>query len=336
MEQAADTGVMFKEMKRITNNTENQHPSNNSVFNFINSKLNELDGSNGTNTITLKLQNHKRKAILSTVSKLPIATSRAYSDNTIKTAFILNGQLDIAHKLVPSLSNLMHTYRGDIEGTSWYENREQLLGKFYEEAFTTGMVSKTTLQLSNIPVDMNSQGEVVNRDVGIQLENRQRSKILSCDIQIQSRRDYLFQMKMKEHSKAVILFKTEDKIYQDNKICESKIFSIFMKEFETTNNTSSTATLNHPIPSERQPTCFGAIADILTYNFMLKCKAQLKKDEMLCFVQTRSEKRFRAGKVSYLNVPKNKPEIFECLWKLHNAAQRPRMFPTYPLEPQES
>ena len=145
MEQATDTGVMLKEMKRITNNTENQHPSNNSVFNFINSKLNELDGSNGTNAITLKLLNHKRKAILSTVSKLLIATSRAYSDNTIKTAFILNGQLDIAHKLVPSLSNLMHTYRGDIEGTSWYENREQLLGKFYEEAFTTGMVSKTTL-----------------------------------------------------------------------------------------------------------------------------------------------------------------------------------------------
>ena len=150
VEQDVDTGAMFKEMKRITNNTENQHPSNNSVFNFINSKLNELDGSNGTNTITLKLQNHKRKAILSTVSKLLIATSRAYSGNTIKTTFILNGQLDIAHKLVPSLSNLMHTYRGDIEGTSWYENREHLLGKLYEEAFTTGMVSETTLQLSNI------------------------------------------------------------------------------------------------------------------------------------------------------------------------------------------
>ena len=132
------------------------------------------------------------------------------------------------------------------------------------------------------------------------------------------------------------LFKTEDKIYQENETCESKIFSMFMKEAETTNNTTGTTTLNQPISSVRQPTCFGEIADVLTYNFMLKCKAQLKKDEMFCCVQTGSEKRFRAGKVSYLNVPKNKPEIFECLWKLHNAAQRPRMFPTYPLEPQES
>ena len=54
----------------------------------------------------LNLPSHKKKAILATVSKLPIATSRAYTDQTIKKAFILNGQLDVGHKNIKQKQNV--------------------------------------------------------------------------------------------------------------------------------------------------------------------------------------------------------------------------------------
>ena len=45
LEQAADTGPMFKETKRITNNTEDQHQCNNSVYHHIQRSLSPLEVS---------------------------------------------------------------------------------------------------------------------------------------------------------------------------------------------------------------------------------------------------------------------------------------------------
>ena len=338
VEQAADTGAMFKEMKRIVNNTENPHSSNNSVFQFIEQRLIAMENGSTAehpDMPVLKLQNHKKKAILSTAAKLPIATACAYSDNIIKTAFIVNGQIDLFHKLVPSLTNLLNTYRGNFEMTNCFKNKENLIEMFYEEAFTTGMVSELTLDKYQIPTDMNFNGEIVSRDVGIQLENRQRSKVLSCQAQIQARYEYLFQTKMKEHKKTVSLFNAEDKTYNDNEICETKILRYFTNGTPQQTNISTNSTSATENQSTTNGfTSFNEIADILRYDEVTKYRSSLLKDEMLCFVQVRSEKKIRSGKISYLNVPKNKPEIFESLWKLHNAPIKPRLFPTYPSEPQ--
>ena len=55
-----------------------------------------------------------------------------------------------------------------------------------------GMVSKSTLDLLNVPKDVNVNGEIVDCDTGIQLVNRQRAKTLSSLAQIEARRDLIF------------------------------------------------------------------------------------------------------------------------------------------------
>ena len=102
---------------------------------------------------------------------MPIATSRAYSEAIIKKAFIINGQLDPHLKVVPSYEGLMNTYRGDTKGTC-LENKEKLFSILYEEVFLKGMASKSTLDSLNVPHDINPNGELVDRDIGIQLENQ--------------------------------------------------------------------------------------------------------------------------------------------------------------------
>ena len=177
VEQAADTGVMFKKMKRIINDTDNPHALNSSVYQILDQSLSSLHSTsiqedNTTSNKVLNLLCHKKKAILSTVSKLPTATSRAYSNKTIKKVFMLNGQLDVSHKLVPSLNNLMHTYRGNIEGIC-LTSKETLVGSIYEECYTTGIVSKGTFDGMKVPKDHDNNGDIVNRDVKISQENCQ-------------------------------------------------------------------------------------------------------------------------------------------------------------------
>ena len=70
------------------------------VFANLQESINKLekviitDVSKLRETNCLNLPLHKKKAILFTVAKIPIAASRAYSDTNIKKGFILNGQLD--------------------------------------------------------------------------------------------------------------------------------------------------------------------------------------------------------------------------------------------------
>ena len=45
VEQAADTGAMFKEMKRIINNTENPHASNSSIYRILDQSISSLHPS---------------------------------------------------------------------------------------------------------------------------------------------------------------------------------------------------------------------------------------------------------------------------------------------------
>ena len=64
-EQAVDTGCMFKEMKRIINETENLHSSNSSVYRFLDQAISSLEPTNRSNINTtmrvLNLPLHKKK-----------------------------------------------------------------------------------------------------------------------------------------------------------------------------------------------------------------------------------------------------------------------------------
>ena len=335
VEQAADTGAMFKELKRVNNDTEMPHTSNNALYHYLEQTLMSMETPTGASPSVLKLQSHKKKAILITAAKLPIAAACAYSDKIIKKAFVLNGQLDMSHKLVPCLTNLLNTYRGDIKHTC-LSNGEELISNLYEEAYTQGMVKETTFDSMNIPMDKKTSGDVVDRNVGIQLENRQRSKILSSTIQIQERKMHLHGIRMAEHAKTLKRFEAEDNVYKQNEICEVKIASYYCTEaatqdhHQTTNITGSI----EPRTQNHVTAPFCEVADSITYETISEYKAKMTKMEMTCFVQARSETKMRGAKVSYLDVPKNRNDVFERLWELHNAATKPRKYPTCPLQPQ--
>ena len=123
VEQAADTGAMFKQLKIIVRTTENLSPSNSSIYHHLQQSFIKLS-NNPPDGDAVLLPSHKKKAIILTLSKLPIATSRAYSDHVIKKAFMLNGQLDLENQLVPCLENCLNTYRGNIGGTCLEDGKE--------------------------------------------------------------------------------------------------------------------------------------------------------------------------------------------------------------------
>ena len=123
---------MFKTLKKIIRETENPTTASSYIFSNLQDSINKLEKVTITDVSTLRETNclnlplHKKKAILFTVAKIPIAASRAYSDTNIKKGFVLNGQLDYEHKLLPSLDNCLNTFRGNIGGTC-LENKKVLV-----------------------------------------------------------------------------------------------------------------------------------------------------------------------------------------------------------------
>ena len=124
--------------KKIVRETTNPTAANSSVYSNLDHSLSLLEANANAlkrqNVVTatdssmdaLLLPNHKNKAILFTLSKLPIATSIVLSDTSIKNSFVLNGQLDITHNLVPSFDQLLNIYRGNIKNTC-LQNKETII-----------------------------------------------------------------------------------------------------------------------------------------------------------------------------------------------------------------
>ena len=70
----------------------------------------------------------------------------------MKKGFVLNGQIDLDTKLVPYIDNILHTYRGDLEGTV-LEKKAELLGLFYEEMYANGIIKEESFENKNVPPD---------------------------------------------------------------------------------------------------------------------------------------------------------------------------------------
>ena len=144
------------------------------------SKLNSIKLYHLTPTDPLKvlrLSNHKRKAIIFTIPKLPRATGRSHSLHNVTKGFVLNGQIDSEKKLVPSLSNMFHTYRGVLKGTC-LEDATKIVQDFYPEMFCNCIISKEVFDSFHIPVDCRLDGSVDDCTMSISRENRQQAKIL--------------------------------------------------------------------------------------------------------------------------------------------------------------
>ena len=59
--------------------------------------------------------------------------------------------------------------------------------KFYPEVFKNEMISESSFDVNDIPVDTNSKGQVVHHNSSISQENCQRAKVLSSQAQIAER-----------------------------------------------------------------------------------------------------------------------------------------------------
>ena len=78
VEQAADTGPMFKVMKKLVKDMDPPNASSNSIYHFLDTKLNELATSPVSLGKVIKLPFHKLKAILVTVAKLPTVSGQSH------------------------------------------------------------------------------------------------------------------------------------------------------------------------------------------------------------------------------------------------------------------
>ena len=330
VKQAADTGAMFKTLKYLPRQIDTPTAGNNSIHHYLEQKINSMPSSTqpSNSKQILKLPSHKKKAILATVSKMPIATSRAYSEAIIKKAFVVNSQLDPTYKAVPSFTGLTNTYRGDIKGTC-LENKESLFSESYEEVYMTGMVSKNTLDLLNVPKDVNVNGEIVDCDTGIQLENRQRAKTFSSLAQIEARRDLIFSKRMDLFKKEEKLYLFEDEEHRLNRMCENRLARMY-KEY------TKVQTTVEPPSDETSFLLFSELCDKLSSNMINQFTVKILKAEIRAFVRVWSKAVVRGGRIVYQSVPNLKTELIKRMFELHSADALSRQYPTYPLKQMRS
>ena len=126
------------------------------------------------------------------------ATAIAFTVRNVRSGFLANGQIGLLTNNILSLGNMIHTYRGCIQGTC-LEDGQKLVKTFFDEMHSNGFISEDSYDKHNIPKDRDSKGNIVARPTEIHLENRHRAKILSSAQQIRCRRHFLGEKRMKEY-----------------------------------------------------------------------------------------------------------------------------------------
>ena len=159
---------------------------------------------------------------MATVPNLPAATGTSYSVANVHRGFIANGQLDAESTIVPSYQNLLHTYRGNIEGTC-LENGKFLMDTFFESMYFDGSIDEETSDQHDIPKDVNSKGEVVLKTNSITMENRHRAKVLTSSNQVTERRRLIDLVWMKEYNLERSLLKNIKMLQNVRLVCLSPI-----------------------------------------------------------------------------------------------------------------
>ena len=190
MEQPANAAPNFKVMKQVLRRLENPQQDSNCFLYELETILKRLEnGEIGAGKI-VRLRAHKKKAILDTVTILPEATGTAYTFENVKKGFILTGMIDSFSNSVPSLDNLFHTYRGNMENTC-LEDKKDLVRKFFEEMHSNGCISETSFEIHSIPKDRDSHCKIFERNNDPKQENCQQAKKLLSKNQISQCRHVL-------------------------------------------------------------------------------------------------------------------------------------------------
>ena len=169
----------------------------------------------------MKLRPHKKKALLFALPNLPPATGNAYTVPNVRKGFIYNGQLDVETTSVPSLRNLLNTYRGD-PNESCLVDKDQLFEHYFEEMYLTGTIQEASFDRNNVPFDKDSNENIVLKSNNISSENRHRAKVLSSSVQMIERRKLVNEKRLQEYELKKKLFDGEQREFELNRNCESK------------------------------------------------------------------------------------------------------------------
>ena len=224
VEQAADVGPMFKLIKKLLRYMRQLHSCQSPVYQRIVDALDELkvpDSKESKRIVVL--ESHKRSAIISALSKLPSAMGAAFSPSIVMSAFEGNGQIDKVEGIIPSIEGMIRTYRGSIPEGHYLRNTDEIVKKFYKEVYTTGRIVEKSFDDAGVPVDRDSDGNIINRDFGIQKENCQRAKVLSATHQRLERIKFIADMKLQETERKIKLYDYEAKRYELNEQCEARL-----------------------------------------------------------------------------------------------------------------
>ena len=238
---------------------------------------------------------------MSTIPNLTEATATAFTIRNVRTGFVANGQIDPLSNSVPSLLNMLHTYRGNIKGTCLADG-EGLVRKFFEEVHTNGCISEEFFTLNGIPKDCNSRGVVVERPNSIQLKNCHRAKVLSSPVQIRERRHLLDTKRMKEFRSKEKCFNIEDKEYEMNSQCECKFVAIL-------HSVANGVPYNNDLVESLKDVAYDTVSNGLTVDVLSHHKEKVYKDEFRAFLRVRAARSICGDRINFSNVLSKNKEV---------------------------
>lgn len=275
-----------------------------------------------------------------TLGKLPSATGKAYTLTNVRKGFMLNGQIDIDSKLAPCMTNIVHTYRGDVEGTC-LKDPKWLIEKFYPEMFENALIVESTFNSYQIPKDCDFEGVSIDKDFTVSQENRQRAKVLSSKKQIMERRKLIHSKKMALYNKEKSKYNAETKEYQLNNQCEQKILKIFnecMTSAAPSDPTvvpadNSSNKVRNTVNVPMSYTSFQSVRDLVTPDMILCNKKSILSAEAKAFVRVRSEVELVRGRLAYKNVPNRKDTLLDKLVAMVTCTVNERYYSIEPVAP---
>ena len=208
-----------------------------------------------------------------------------------------------------------------------------LFEHYFEAMYTNGIIDEELFDFHHVPLDTNSDGTVVDRNLSIVSENRQRCKVLSAVTQVNERKELLFSKHMDHYNKKKNLFLSESKVCEMNERAEGIISSLIMSLAHKDQGAMNNNTVIMPIPASEIFLLFSMISNSVTYALLSENVDKIVNDKLKVFLRVRTKVTVRGSKLYYSNVPVRKDDLMSRVVELHNHPRMERKFPTCPLLP---
>ena len=255
--------------------------------------------------------------------------SSAFKQDHIQAAFRATGHID-AEGILPSIKNMIGTYRGVIDEEHYLNDSEKIIKTFYDEVYLNGRIEERRFDDENVVRDYDSKGNYVSRDFDIIKENCQRSKNLSCQNQRDARIALMESIKLLQQQKQTSLFDIESKKYTLNEECIERVCNGYYAILKI-NQSSNTNTVDQDTIVRK--TFIELIPEIKECHFGRNNHKGISKykptmEHMKAFIQLRNKvTKYQNNKPLYKKVDHLKKDelIDECILHIHLPVQ-PRLY----------